>query len=151
MRTLPIIWKRLVKDGETCQRCGSTQQNVISAIGKLRAALAPLGIQPELETLAIDDATFRGDPAESNRIWVAGKPMEEWLGASVGKSPCCSVCGDLPCRTVEVGGATYEAIPEDLVVKAAMIAASGMIGPAPDPAPSSPCCSTSCNCHRPAG
>lgn len=26
MTTLPITWKRLVKDGQTCQRCGSTQR-----------------------------------------------------------------------------------------------------------------------------
>jgi hypothetical protein len=146
MKPLLITWKRLVKDGETCQRCGSTQQNVLGAITKLDAALRPLGIQPALDTLEIDDASFRADPSESNRIWIAGKPMEEWLGASIGKSPCCSVCGDQPCRTLEVGGNTYEAIPEDLIVRAAVIAASGMIGPTPEPAASSACCSTNCNC-----
>ena len=67
----------------------------------------------------------------------AGKPIEEWLGAGVGESPCCSVCGDRPCRTVEVGGSTYEAIPEDLIVRAAMLAASDMIDPGSDPAASS--------------
>lgn len=146
MKTLPITWKRLVKDGDTCLRCGSTQQSVLGAIAKLEAALRPLGIAPELDTQAIDEASFRADPSESNRIWIAGRPMEEWLGASVGHSPCCSVCGDLPCRTVEVGGATYEAIPEALIVRAAMVAAAGMIGPAAEPAPSSACCSTKCNC-----
>lgn len=146
MKPLLITWKRLVKEGETCQRCGSTQRNVLGAITKLEAALRPLGIQPALEALAIDDEGFRADPTESNRIWIAGKPIEEWLGASVGKSPCCSVCGDLPCRTVEVGGNTYETIPEDLIVKAAMIAASGMIGSGPGPAASSACCATNCYC-----
>ena len=146
MKPLPITWKRLVKEGETCQRCGSTQQNVVSAIAKLEAALQPLGIQPLLETLVIDDATFRADPSESNRIWIGGKPMEEWLGARVGKSPCCTVCGDLPCRTMEVGGSTYETIPEDLIVRAALVAASGMIEPTASPAQSSACCSQSCAC-----
>jgi hypothetical protein len=147
MKSLPITWKRLVTEGETCPRCGSTQRNVVGAIAKLEAALRPLGIQPRLETLAIDDATFRADPSESNRIWIAGKPMEEWLGASVGKSACCTVCGDLPCRTVEVGGSTYETIPEDLIVRAALIAASGMIEPAASPAASPTCCSTNCSCN----
>ena len=146
MKPLPITWKRLVKRGQTCQRCGSTQQNVVSAVGKLEAALQPLGIKPVLETLTIDDASFRADPSESNRIWIAGKPMEEWLGARVGKSRCCTVCGDLPCRTVEVDGSTFEAIPEDLIVKATMIAASAMIGPAASPASNSSCCSTNCSC-----
>jgi hypothetical protein len=146
MKLLPITWKRLVTEGETCPRCASTQQNVVSAITKLEAVLRPLGIQPLLETLAINDATFRPDPSESNRIWIAGKPMEEWLGASVGKSSCCSVCGDLPCRTIEVGGTTYETIPEDLIVRAALVAASGMIEPAASPAASSACCSVTCSC-----
>ena len=147
MKPLPITWKRLVKDGETCLRCGSTQQTVVGAIATLEAALRPLGIQPELETAAIDEAAFRADPSQSNRIWIAGKPMEEWLGARVGSSPCRSVCGDLPCRTVEVGGATYEAIPEALIVRAGMIAAAGMIDRAAELAPSSACCTRKCHCH----
>ena len=146
MKALPILWKRLVNDGETCDRCGSTQRNVASAVARLEAALQPLGIQPLLETQAIDDATFRADPSESNRIWIAGKPLEEWLGASVGASACCSVCGDLPCRTVEVDGATFEAIPEDLIVRAAMIAASAMVGPGSSSAASAACCTSGCKC-----
>jgi hypothetical protein len=54
--------------------------------------------------------------------------MEQWLGASVGSSRCCSVCGDAECRTVEVEGMTFEAIPEALVVRAALLAASHLIG-----------------------
>lgn len=123
MKTLPITWKRLVKDGETCPRCGSTEQNILGAVAKLKDALRALNIEPVLETQAIDEAAFRGDPSESNRIWIAGKPLEDWLEAGVGRSPCCSVCGELPCRTVEVGGASYEAIPEDVIIRAAMIAA----------------------------
>ena len=129
MKTLPILWKRLVDIGETCPRCGLTERNVRAAVDKLESAMQPLGIYPVLETRAIDDATFREAPAESNRIWIGGKPMEEWLGAQAGDSPCCEVCGDLPCRTMELHGQTYEAIPEDLIVKAAMIAASQLIAP----------------------
>lgn len=126
MRTLPILWQRLVTEGETCQRCGSTQQNVRGAMAKLEAALGPLGIRPTLETREIDDATFRDDPSQSNRIWIGGQPLEHWLGATAGSSPCCSVCGDLPCRTVQVGDDIYEAIPEALIVSAAMMAAARM-------------------------
>lgn len=146
MKPLPILWKRLVEKGETCPRCGSTERNVAAAVAKLDSALQPLGICPTLETQAIDNATFRVAPAESNRIWICGKPMEEWLGAQAGNSQCCEVCGDLPCRTMELNGQTYEAIPEDLIVKAAMIAASELIAPgATTPASSS--CSTSCGCR----
>jgi hypothetical protein len=58
MKSLPILWKRLVKEGETCPRCRSTHQNVVSAVKKLEAALLPLGIEPVLETLAIDETSI---------------------------------------------------------------------------------------------
>ena len=54
--------------------------------------------------------------------------MEEWLGARVGSSPCCSVCGTSECRTLEVGGATFETIPERLFLWAALAAASQALG-----------------------
>jgi hypothetical protein len=146
MKPLPILWKRLVSEGETCPRCGSTQRNVASAVAKLESALRPLGIEPVLETQAIDDASFRAAPAESNRIWIGGKPMEEWLGATAGNSPCCEVCGDLPCRTMELEGQTFEAIPEDLIVKAAIIAASRLVGP-DTPASANACCASGFGCR----
>jgi hypothetical protein len=141
MKPLPIVWMRLVDKGETCPRCGSTERNVATAVAKLESALQPLGVYPVLDTRTIDDATFRAAPAESNRIWIGCKPMEEWLGAQAGDSPCCEVCGDLPCRTMELDGQTYEVIPEDLIVKAAIIAASELIAPS---ANTSSSCSTSC-------
>lgn len=148
MKALPILWQRLVIEGETCQRCGSTQQNVLNAVAKLEAALGPLGIQPTLETREIDDAAFRDDPSQSNRIWIGGQPLEHWLGATVGSSPCCSVCGDLPCRTLQVGDDSYETVPEALIVSAAMMAAAQMTAAAQPPQTPSACCSapgkTSC-------
>ena len=147
MRSLPILWKRLVKEGATCPRCGSTHESVVSAVKKLEAALQPRGIEPVLETRAIDETSFQADPSESNRIWIAGKPLEEWLGARVGASKCCTVCGDLPCRTMEIGGNTHEAIPEDLIVRAAMMAASGMIGAGSTSTNPSACGSTACACR----
>jgi hypothetical protein len=53
-----MLWKRLVKEGATCPRCGSTQENVAGAVKKLEAALRPLGIEPVLETQTIDELTL---------------------------------------------------------------------------------------------
>jgi hypothetical protein len=145
MKTLPIVWQRLVKAGTTCERCGSTHQQILGALARLEPALQPLGLQPVLHTVMLDESTFRADPSASNRIWIGGKPMEDWLGASAGSSPCCSVCGDLPCRTLEVDGHSFEAVPQDLVVKAAMIAAAGMIGSSPQDAGPAPCCASACS------
>ena len=128
MSKLPIIWQRLVSAGGTCPRCDATHQHLQSAVVKLREALKPLSIEPILEVREISEGSFRKEPAQSNRIWIADKPIEEWIGAGVGSSRCCSVCGDEPCRTMEVEGAVFEDIPEAVIMKAALIAASGLIG-----------------------
>lgn len=127
MKPMRIVWKRLVKGGETCTRCGDTGRELEAAVAKLAAALRPLGIDPVLETQEIDEAAFKANTSESNRVWIAGKSIEEWLGADVGMSRCCSVCGDSDCRTLEVGGRTYETIPEEQFIKAGLMAASQMI------------------------
>lgn len=127
MTQLAIVWQRLVSAGKTCERCGATEKHLQSAVLKLRQALVPLGIEPILDVREIDRSSFNEAPNESNRIWIAGKPLEQWLGARVGSSTCCSVCGDSPCRTVEVEGVVHEEVPESVIVKAALIAASGLI------------------------
>ena len=94
------------------------------AVETLRAVLRPLNIIPLLDVLEIDEATFEADPLESNRIWIAGRPLEDWLGGNVGGSRCDSVCGGSDCRTVQVEGVRLETIPGRLIVKAALLAAS---------------------------
>ncbi len=135
MTTLTIRWRRLVDEtGRTCERCGSTGEELRRAVETLGWSLAPLGMAVVLEEEALDLAAFEQSPLESNRIWVAGKPLEEWLGAGVGQSECCAPCGDAECRTVTVKGRTYEAIPAELIVKAGLLAAAASVGPG------EPCC-----------
>lgn len=125
MRPLHIVWQRLVSSsGQTCSRCGGTHEALKSALAKLKVALAPLDLEPVLETREIDEESFKGQPSESNRIWIEGGPMEEWLDATVGSSRCCSVCGESKCRTIEVQGTAFEVVPEELIIKAALIAAA---------------------------
>ena len=124
---LPIVWQRLVSRGETCPRCGSTQAAIERAVATLTEVLRPLHIEPLLQTIALDQATFDQAPTESNRIWIAGRPLEAWIGAQVSGTQCCSVCGDANCRTLEVDGTTYEAVPETLIVKAGLAAASTLV------------------------
>lgn len=89
-----------------------------------------LGVKPVLEIQEIDEEVFKADSSESNREWIAGKPTEAWLGANVGMSRCSSVCGTSDCRTLEVGGQTYETIPEEQFIKAGLMAANQLIGTA---------------------
>ncbi len=130
MKSLPIVWQRLVDPGgQTCDRCGATYEGLQQAVAKLEEVLRPLGIEPTLETREMDRDSFKADPSQSNRVWIAGKPIEEWLSARVASSPCCSVCGDSECRTIELGNDVFEAIPSELILKAALIAASQLVGP----------------------
>lgn len=133
MKTLNVRWQRLVDDrGATCDRCSSTGDAVEKAAGKLLLSLRPLGIEIVLEKTELSPSVFGRDPLESNRIWIDGIPLEEWLSASTGSSRCCSSCGDSDCRTVTVEGRTYEAVPAHLIVKAGLIAASRLLGCEPE-------------------
>lgn len=130
MKVLPIVWQRLVNEkGKTCPRCHGTGEEILRAVERLKLALEPMGVTPQLETRILDETEFLTRPAESNRIWVAGKPIEDWVQGQTGSSRCCEECGDNECRTVEVGGKSYEVIPEQLLVRAGLIAASRMLDP----------------------
>ena len=110
MKTLGIRWQRLVDDkGETCDRCGATETAVEDAVQKLKRSLRELDIDIILDKTTLDPDTFKKDPLQSNRIWIANKPLEDWLAATIGQSQCCSTCGDSDCRTVTVDGKTHEA------------------------------------------
>ena len=138
MKELTITWQRLIDStGSTCPRCAGTHQQVQQAVDRLRAALEPLGVRPVLETREIDPATFLQQPDQSNRIWVGGRPLEDWLGARSGSSQCCDVCGDAECRTLEIDGTSHEVVPEALLARAGLIAASQLFDPTlstPEPA-----------------
>ena len=90
MKTLPIAWQRLVKDGDTCPRCGDTLQEIKRAVARLTKILAPRGIVPTLEVREVNEENFKKDPSTSNRIWIAGRALEEWIEAKVGASRCTS-------------------------------------------------------------
>ena len=138
MKELAITWQRLIDStGSTCPRCAGTHQQVQQAVDRLRAALEPLGVRPVLEMREIDPATFLQQPDQSNRIWVGGRPLEDWLGARSGSSQCCDACGDAECRTLEIDGTSHEVVPEALLVRAGLIAASQLFDPtlsSPEPA-----------------
>lgn len=138
MKTLKILWQRLVDErGQTCDRCDTTETAVEEAVQKLKYSLQELGIDVVLEKKTLVPSTFIESPLESNRIWVSGEPIEEWLSATSGQSKCCSACGDSDCRTITVDGKTYEAIPAELIVKAGLLASAQLF----QSEPRSSCCS----------
>lgn len=125
MKTLLVEWQRLLdEEKQTCPRCGSTEQEVEKAVKDLNQMLAPSDIAVNLVKKAIYPETFKKDALQSNKILIAGKTLEEWLGATTGQSKCCETCGDAECRTVEYGGDSHEAIPAELIVRAGLTAAA---------------------------
>jgi hypothetical protein len=158
VKTLNILWQRLVDErGQTCDRCGTTETAVDEAVQKLKRSLQELGIDVVLEKETLNPSAFLKDPLDSNRIWVAGEPIEKWLSATSGRSQCCSACGDSDCRTVTVDGQIYEAIPAELILKAGLLAATELLRGEPpstccrttdSSSVNQECCPPSSNCHK---
>ena len=140
-KVLKITWQRLVDEkGQTCQRCGSTENELQKAFQSLKKSLAQLQIKVTFKKIPLDPAICAKDISQSNRIWVGHRTLEEWLGAKVGKTPCSFCCAELghnvQCRTVEVEGHVYETIPANLIVKVGLLAAASLYG---QPS-AAPCC-----------
>ncbi len=132
MKSLVIEWQRLLDEQkETCPRCGSTEQEVEKAVKELNSLLASNDISVSLTKKSIEPETFKKDVLQSNKILIAGKTLEDWLGATTGQSKCCETCGDAECRTVEYGGDIHEAVPAELIVRAGITAAAHLFKIAP--------------------
>ena len=120
MNTLEIEWRHLDKDGRTCLRCSDTLQSLQQVIQQLAAECAPHGVEIVYRETRLPIEQL----SQSNLILFNGVPLEAVLpGASASENECQS-CGDLCsemsfCRTVTVGGHTFEAIPAALIRQAA--------------------------------
>jgi hypothetical protein len=126
-KTLKIKWQRLVYDGKTCPRCGLTEEELNKAVSALRRSLAPLGIEVISEKEELSVSEFEKDPLRSNRIWINDRPLEDYIKGNVGQSPCCDVCGDSECRTLEIKGRVYETVPSEIIIQSGLTAASRLI------------------------
>lgn len=119
-KSLVISWQRLISDGSTCPRCGTTENELDKAVLQLKEKLRPLGINVTLKKEELTLEEFKQNPLKSNRITFNDKSLEELLDAKTGHSKCCDVCGDEECRTIEAGGTNYETIPAELIVEAGL-------------------------------
>lgn len=126
-KTLLISWQRLISDGSTCPRCGSTEEELDKAALQLKSALEPAGIEVLVEKSELTFEEFKNDPVKSNRIMFNGRMLEDLVSAKTGQSLCCEACGDEECRTVEIGGESFETVPAELIVKAGLKAAASIL------------------------
>lgn len=123
-KELVISWQRLISEGNTCPRCGSTEDELEKAVIQLEEKLKSQGIRVILKKQELTLEEFKKNPLSSNKIMLNGLPLENFLDAKTGHSKCCDVCGDEECRTIEIGEKDYETIPAPLIVEAGLKAVS---------------------------
>ena len=128
MTPLVVEWRHLAIGGETCERCGTTGENVRAAVEAMGPVLAAQGITLDLREVELPPEEI----AHSNEVLVDGTPIEELVGGTAAVSDCPS-CGDLvgapcSCRTVTVGDVDHEELPESLIAAAIMTAADRRSG-----------------------
>ncbi|MBN2543146.1 DUF2703 domain-containing protein [bacterium] len=135
-KTLSIKWQKyLAASDSSCCRFTNTEKELEKAVSTLEKTLAPLGISVELEADEINKEDFLKDPTQANVIWLADKRIEDWLSADIGKAKCDKLSTelgkDIECRTIMLDGKTYDSIPSELIVKAALLASSEMLTASP--------------------
>lgn len=118
MKEIKIEWKHYDKEGETCTRCNNTGDNV-------KKALKMASRDDKLKNVKISfkETKLEADKmAESNTVLINGVPIEDILDASASENYChscsCLAGEDTNCRTVELGGTSYEDIPEKMILEA---------------------------------
>ena len=119
MKTLKIEWRHLDVDGDTCDRCYDTGENLANEVKRLNRTLQPQGIVVEMTDTKLDDTQI----PESNTILFNGVPIEDILNIEVSKNYCDSCTSLLGtqtyCRTVMYEGNEYEDIPAKAIRQAA--------------------------------
>ena len=111
MKKLTIEWKHLDVEGETCDRCYDTGENLTNEIKRLNRSLNPKGIEVVLKEVRLEGE----DVHHSNELLFNGMPIEEILDIQVADNYCesCSTLlnTETYCRSVVYEGNEYEDIP----------------------------------------
>ncbi len=118
MQSLIIEWRHIGVDGETCDRCYDTGENLTNEVKRMKRSLEPKGITIELKETILDE----NQAAQSNTILFNDVPIEDILDIKIADNYCES-CSDLIgketyCRTVEYDGSKYEEIPAKAIREA---------------------------------
>ena len=120
MQTLKIEWRHLDVEGETCNRCYDTGENLNQEAKRLNRMLNPQGIAVEVAETKLDDTQI----PQSNTILFNGVPIEDILSIRVSENYCDSCTLLLGkktyCRTVFFEGNEYEDIPAKAIRQAAL-------------------------------
>lgn len=119
MKTVTVEWRHLEKEGETCDRCDATGQDVRKLVQRLQKECRSKGV----EILFLETKLSETEIEQSNLILINNRPIETLLPlTTVSESPCCS-CGELTgkeesCRTIIRHGRVHEAVPREFIREA---------------------------------
>jgi len=118
MTTLKIEWRHLDVDGETCDRCYDTGENLYHEVKRLNRVLGSKNITVEL----IDTKLSAQNVEQSNSLLINEVQLENVININVSTSYCqsCStlVGKDSYCRTIIYDGNEYEDIPAKAIRQA---------------------------------
>jgi len=133
MKTHIIEWKRLIRQGRTCDRCGDTGGTLRQVIRELNAGCGAKRARFRLKTTRLPTSRV----AESNSILIDGRPLEKIVPGVTVRETECNSCGELTgqpmqCRAITVAGRTHDAVPAELIRSAICQVAD--------------CCGEDCNC-----
>ena len=120
MNKLIIEWKHLDIDGDTCDRCYDTGENLINEIKRLNRSLNSKGIQVEFIDTKLDSTQVR----YSNTIQFNDVPIEEIINIEINENYCDS-CTDLIgkdtyCRSVLFDGNIYDDVQAKAIRQASL-------------------------------
>src|SRR5688500_7977797 len=116
MKTHTVEWKHLDRNGQTCDRCHDTGDNLRAVVRKLNTSLRSRRVRFRVkETLLKPDRL-----AESNSIIVDGRLLETILPETRVTNTECGSCGELrgqatDCRALTKDGRIHETIPEEII------------------------------------
>ncbi len=118
METLKIEWRHLDVEGETCNRCYDTGENLNAEVKRLNRKLKSKGVKVEWFETKLKDNQI----PQSNTILFNGVPIEQILDIKASENYCES-CTELLekemyCRTVFYDGLEYEDIPAKAIREA---------------------------------
>lgn len=145
MKNLLIEWRHLDVEGETCDRCYDTGENLAAEVKRLNRTLNPQGIEVKYIETKLDEAQIH----ESNMILFNNVPIEDILDIEISQSYCgsCStlVGKDIYCRAIKFDGNEYEDVPAKAIRQAAY-KALGLENENIKPSANSSCCDSGSDC-----
>jgi len=120
--TLVVEWRHVGESVDaTCERCAATGRTLAAVVEEIRPMLSARRIRVRVTETVLPPERI----AESNTILFNGVPIEDLLDeVRVEMTPCvscsCITGTDASCRAIVCGEDTHEAVPADLIRRAAL-------------------------------